>query len=113
MTKTAARTTQEGTADLVRLPYGSDPAEVVRIVKRDGGVILTGMITRDEVAAINRELDAAFDFGSLDPIRTDKNGYVHAPPGAGLGVRVDWDVIEKASIAVFDQTRKGLSVKGT
>jgi ectoine hydroxylase-related dioxygenase (phytanoyl-CoA dioxygenase family) len=44
----------------VRIPYGSDPAEVVGIVKRDGGVILTGVITRDEVATINRELDAAF-----------------------------------------------------
>lgn len=54
----------------------------------------------------------AFDFGSLDPIRTDKEGYVHAPPGNGLGVRVDWDVIEKASFAVFDQTKKGLKVTG-
>jgi L-alanine-DL-glutamate epimerase-like enolase superfamily enzyme len=52
----------------------------------------------------------AFDFGSLDPIRTDRHGYVHAPPGDGLGVRVDWPAIEGASIAVFDQTRKGLKV---
>jgi L-alanine-DL-glutamate epimerase-like enolase superfamily enzyme len=52
----------------------------------------------------------AFDFGSLDPIRTDREGWVHAPPGHGLGVRVDWPTIEAASIAVFDQTRKGLKV---
>ena len=33
---------------------------------------------------------AAFEAGSLDTIRTDAEGYVHAPSGAGLGIRVDW-----------------------
>jgi L-alanine-DL-glutamate epimerase-like enolase superfamily enzyme len=52
----------------------------------------------------------AFEYGSLDPIRTDAEGYVHAPPGPGLGVGVDWKAIEKASIARFEQTRAGLKV---
>lgn len=42
---------------LERLPFGTDVAEVARIVARDGGVILTGALTRDEVDAVNRELD--------------------------------------------------------
>ncbi|NGP46439.1 mandelate racemase/muconate lactonizing enzyme family protein [Bacillaceae bacterium SIJ1] len=35
------------------------------------------------------------EFGVKTPIRTDENGYVHAPEGYGLGIEVDWDVIEK------------------
>jgi L-alanine-DL-glutamate epimerase-like enolase superfamily enzyme len=52
----------------------------------------------------------AFEYGSHDPIRTDAEGFVHAPPGAGLGVGVDWKAIEKASIAKYVQTRAGLKV---
>jgi L-alanine-DL-glutamate epimerase-like enolase superfamily enzyme len=40
----------------------------------------------------------AFEYGSLDVIRTDKQGYVHAPPGPGLGVGIDWDAVKKATI---------------
>lgn len=46
--------------DLARLPFGSDPADVVATVRRDGGVILTGVVTRDEVDAINAELAPGF-----------------------------------------------------
>jgi L-alanine-DL-glutamate epimerase-like enolase superfamily enzyme len=40
----------------------------------------------------------AFEYGSLDVIRTDRDGYVHAPPGPGLGIGIDWPAIEKATI---------------
>jgi L-alanine-DL-glutamate epimerase-like enolase superfamily enzyme len=47
---------------------------------------------------------AAFEAGSLDVIRTDCEGYVHAPPGDGLGVGVDWVAIEAASILRYELT---------
>lgn len=52
----------------------------------------------------------AFEFGSLDPIRTDPQGFVHAPSGPGLGIRVDWDAIAGASFLRFEQTKAGLKV---
>jgi L-alanine-DL-glutamate epimerase-like enolase superfamily enzyme len=42
-----------------------------------------------------------FEYGSLDVIRPDGNGDVHAPEGAGLGIRVDWPAVEKATILSF------------
>jgi len=44
----------------------------------------------------------AFEYGSIDVIRTDSEGYVHAPPGPGLGVRVDWEAVKKAAILNFE-----------
>ena len=44
----------------------------------------------------------AFEYGSVDVIRTDREGYVHAPEGPGLGVRVDWDAVKKATILSFE-----------
>ena len=46
-------------AELARIPYGSPASEVAAAVERDGGVILTGALSLDEVRAINSELDAA------------------------------------------------------
>jgi len=43
----------------------------------------------------------AFEYGSLDAIRTDSEGYVHAPEGDGLGVRVDWEAVKRAQLASF------------
>ena len=40
-----------------RIPFGSDVAQVAEIVNRDGGVILTDVLTREEVDAVNRELE--------------------------------------------------------
>jgi L-alanine-DL-glutamate epimerase-like enolase superfamily enzyme len=45
---------------------------------------------------------AAFEFGANDVIRTDEEGYVHAPPGAGLGIGIDWEAIRKATILTFE-----------
>lgn len=44
----------------------------------------------------------AFEYGSVDVIRTDREGYVHAPEGLGLGVRVDWEAVKKATILNFE-----------
>ncbi len=43
-----------------------------------------------------------FEFGANTVIRTDTNGYVHAPPGAGLGIDLDWSVIEGAVLNRFE-----------
>lgn len=53
-----------------------------------------------------------YEFGSLDVIRTDSEGYVHAPSGAGLGIRVDWDAIRKASFLSYELSAKELSRHG-
>lgn len=47
----------------------------------------------------------AFEYGSTDVIRTDGEGYVHAPPGAGLGIGTDWKAVERASILHFEVKR--------
>ncbi len=50
----------------------------------------------------------AFEFGTMDTIRTDAEGYVHAPAGPGLGVRVDWDAVRSATLTTLEQTKRGL-----
>ena len=44
----------------------------------------------------------AFEYGAQDVIRTDKEGFVHAPAGSGLGIRIDWEAIKKATILQFE-----------
>lgn len=39
-----------------------------------------------------------YEYGMLDVIRTGPDGRVTAPDGPGLGVRVDWDAMEAATI---------------
>jgi len=43
----------------------------------------------------------SFELACKTPIRTDKEGYVHAPAGNGLGVEMDWDAVKAASIASY------------
>ena len=45
---------------------------------------------------------SAFEAGSLDVIRTDGEGYVHAPHGDGLGIRVDWAAIQSATLISYE-----------
>lgn len=45
---------------------------------------------------------AAFEYGSQNGIRIDGNGLIHAPPGAGLGVEVDWPAVERATLLHFE-----------
>lgn len=49
---------------LERIPFGSPSEEIAKIVARDGGLILTGALTRAEVDAINHDLDR--QLGELD-----------------------------------------------
>jgi L-alanine-DL-glutamate epimerase-like enolase superfamily enzyme len=44
----------------------------------------------------------SFEHGAHDVIRTDSQGYVHAPPGDGLGIRIDWPAVEKASLVSYE-----------
>lgn len=43
----------------------------------------------------------SFELASKTQIRTDKEGFVHAPEGNGLGVEMDWDAVKEASIAHY------------
>jgi len=52
--------TGQDVAGLERIPFGAPAAEVAAILARDGGLILTGALSRDEVDAVNRDLDARF-----------------------------------------------------
>lgn len=40
----------------------------------------------------------AYEYGMVDVVRTQPDGYVYAPKGAGLGVEVDWPAMESATI---------------
>ena len=40
--------------DFERIPFGSDPALIGKIVARDGGLILTGVLSKADVDAVNR-----------------------------------------------------------
>ncbi len=40
--------------------------------------------------------------GMKDVIRTQADGYVYAPRGPGLGVEVDWNAMDAATIHRFD-----------
>jgi L-alanine-DL-glutamate epimerase-like enolase superfamily enzyme len=42
-----------------------------------------------------------FEFGVVNPIRIDGGGRVRAPEGAGLGVGLDWERLQAATIASF------------
>jgi L-alanine-DL-glutamate epimerase-like enolase superfamily enzyme len=44
----------------------------------------------------------AFEFGAKNAIRTDGQGFVHAPPGPGLGIDLDWPAIEGAAIMKYE-----------
>ena len=48
----------------------------------------------------------AYEYGMKDVIRTQADGYVDAPRGPGLGVDVDWQAMDAATIHAFD-TRGG------
>jgi ectoine hydroxylase-related dioxygenase (phytanoyl-CoA dioxygenase family) len=47
--------------DLQRLPFGAASDAVAQALVRDGGLILQSALTAEQVAAVNRELDAAID----------------------------------------------------
>jgi L-alanine-DL-glutamate epimerase-like enolase superfamily enzyme len=42
-----------------------------------------------------------FEFGAVNPIRVDAEGHVRAPDGPGLGIELDWEQIDSATLASF------------
>jgi L-alanine-DL-glutamate epimerase-like enolase superfamily enzyme len=52
-----------------------------------------------------------YEYGSVDVIRTDSEGYVHAPAGLGLGVRMDWKAVADASFLSYEVTGDQSSVR--
>lgn len=42
---------------LQRIPFGSDVSTLAEIVSRDGGLVLTGVLTPEEVQAVNQDLE--------------------------------------------------------
>jgi L-alanine-DL-glutamate epimerase-like enolase superfamily enzyme len=52
-----------------------------------------------EVLAFNRSGDHSLEhlsYGLTEPLSIDAEGLIHAPTGPGLGVEVDWDLINSA-----------------
>jgi L-alanine-DL-glutamate epimerase-like enolase superfamily enzyme len=52
-----------------------------------------------EVLAFNRSGDHSLEhlnYGLTEPFAIDSAGVVHAPTGPGLGVDVDWELIDSA-----------------
>ena len=50
-----------------------------------------------------------YEYGMKEVIRTQSDGYVSAPQGPGLGVSVDWKVMEAATIHAFDSGSRPLT----
>jgi L-alanine-DL-glutamate epimerase-like enolase superfamily enzyme len=48
----------------------------------------------------------AYEFGCLNPIRTDSEGFVSAPVGPGLGIQMDWDLVEESSLLIYEDDGK-------
>ncbi|MCY3777998.1 MAG: mandelate racemase/muconate lactonizing enzyme family protein, partial [Candidatus Aminicenantes bacterium] len=38
-----------------------------------------------------------YEYGMVDVIRSDSDGYVHAPQKPGLGLDVDWEQMQSAT----------------
>ncbi len=67
------------------------------------------LIERIEARAIGPEVPRyrpleAWEYGVLTPIRADAEGMTHLPDGAGLGIELDPEAIEAATIGSFDTT---------
>jgi L-alanine-DL-glutamate epimerase-like enolase superfamily enzyme len=50
---------------------------------------------------------SAFEHGARNPIRTGKDGLVRPPGEAGLGIELDWDAIEQATLLRFESRLGG------
>jgi L-alanine-DL-glutamate epimerase-like enolase superfamily enzyme len=73
------------------------------------------MLARDNCSYFEQPVPyAAFEVGALEVIRTDHEGYVHAPTGNGLGINVDWPAVEAASVLTYELTANsgGIAIKG-
>ena len=44
----------------------------------------------------------SYEYGMKDVIRTQPDGHVYAPQGPGLGLEIDWDAMQEATIHLID-----------
>jgi L-alanine-DL-glutamate epimerase-like enolase superfamily enzyme len=42
-----------------------------------------------------------FDLGTREPVHIDSEGFAHIPDAPGIGVEIDWELVEKSKIGVF------------
>ncbi|MFN0195661.1 MAG: mandelate racemase/muconate lactonizing enzyme family protein [Planctomycetaceae bacterium] len=49
---------------------------------------------------------ASYEYGMKDVVRTQPDGYVYAPKGPGLGVEIDWDAMNAATILTIDSDKR-------
>jgi ectoine hydroxylase-related dioxygenase (phytanoyl-CoA dioxygenase family)/predicted MFS family arabinose efflux permease len=52
---------QETRFGIERVPFGVEPEKLLEIVRRNGCVVIEGVLNAEQVAAVNRELDEAFE----------------------------------------------------
>jgi L-alanine-DL-glutamate epimerase-like enolase superfamily enzyme len=45
--------------------------------------------------------DGSHKFGLLKELEIDKNGFIHAPEGSGLGAQIDYELIKSKIIQVL------------
>jgi L-alanine-DL-glutamate epimerase-like enolase superfamily enzyme len=41
-------------------------------------------------------------YALVNDIEVDSNGFVHAPEGDGLGVEIDWNLVEEKTIQSYE-----------
>lgn len=66
MSASEAETVKSAKRQLVRLPFGAPVAEVMAVIARDGGLILEGVLTPQQLDELNADIDAklnAMDVG--------------------------------------------------
>lgn len=44
---------------------------------------------------------SVYDFGLREPLAIDEEGYAYLPDGPGLGIDLDWEFIQEATVAVL------------
>jgi L-alanine-DL-glutamate epimerase-like enolase superfamily enzyme len=49
----------------------------------------------------------AYEYGMIDVMRTQPDGYVYAPTGPGLGLQVDWKAMDAATIYTYETRGRG------
>jgi ectoine hydroxylase-related dioxygenase (phytanoyl-CoA dioxygenase family) len=67
-------TVETATRELVRMPFGTDPEVIGEVLQRDGGMVLTGALTAEEVAAANAEIEPLLGNFKIGSFAADVNG---------------------------------------
>jgi len=64
------------TQTLVSVPRSTPAAEIIEIVERDGGVVIQGLLTQDQVSRVNTEIESAMQ--ALNPGTTHDSELMQA-----------------------------------